>query len=292
MSSVGNPPIISLLNSPSNLKYGLPDKSIETVHSASSMGSVNPYLSIPAYDETEKFGIIYTSKGGSSIIRGVLERNELLNIQLLHKNEWYSTYHYLLTPNRLDNINKIYTNLVNICEGKSSRDLVIVIRNPLYKWLSGIVADTGAKYFGEVSFNNVDLSLFANKVYEYLDSNLKKENSISFGHSALFNESHYNFLICNNINLNKLKIIDIDDSTSNLLKILQFYYPNIKEDDDTKSYWTLRGYHSMIIKTIIDKINSDNNKLLLNTVKRNIYNDYYYYNLLKSRFGQNFIKNT
>ena len=48
MSSVGNPPIISLLNSPSNLKYGLPDKSIETVHSASSMGSVNPYLSIPA----------------------------------------------------------------------------------------------------------------------------------------------------------------------------------------------------------------------------------------------------
>ena len=49
MSSVGNPPIMSLLNSPSNLKNGLPDKSIETEHRASSIGNTNPYLSIPAF---------------------------------------------------------------------------------------------------------------------------------------------------------------------------------------------------------------------------------------------------
>ena len=48
MSSVGNPPMLSLVNSPSNLKKGLPDKSIATEHFASSIGNVNPYLSIPA----------------------------------------------------------------------------------------------------------------------------------------------------------------------------------------------------------------------------------------------------
>lgn len=265
----------------------------------------NPYLSIPNYDETEKFGIIYTSKGGSSLIRGVLTKYDIADVSLFGETDWFRTYRNLIAPIRNEKYyNKEYSGLVSICDGKSTKDLILVIRNPIYKWLSGLVMDVKSevnqskllfnlikeKYSLSDSVKDITPEALADITYHHLKSNLKEGLTISESHAALYNESHYNFLLCNNIDLNKLRIIDIDDPDSDLLGLLQSYYPIIQHDASTKSFWTQRGYHSAIINGLISAIADNKDIILSSIIKQTISRDFYYYNLLKNKFKDNIAK--
>jgi hypothetical protein len=266
------------------------------------------YISIPQYDETDRFGILYTSKGGSSIIRGLLEKYNLCGLNKFGTEDLIFLFRTLLSPKRDEKlIKESNTTLAEMLSGKSKKDLIVVTRNPLYKWLSGLFMDIN----GEVhrskllytfikekhNLNNNEDPLYLSPealgdiTYMYLKTAQERGDKIGDGHAALYNETYYNLLINNTrTDLTKLKIIDIDDIDSDIFTLIKKYYPEIEHDNSTKSFWTMRGQHEAMLKGLMKNISENNDESLKSLIKQEILRDFYYYNLLKERFKKSIVK--
>lgn len=258
-------------------------------------------FSPPQYMETEKYGIIFTSKGGSSYITKTLTDYALFTDD---SSEFNNIFNSTLYPsNSKQSTSKKYNEFFSIINGTSKKDLIIVTRNPLYKWLSGVYQEIEMEYsnsnilYGmtqdeyKPNNNNSDKltkDLLEKLVYKYLIGTLYREGNITIGHMALYNQVFFLFLLNNNIDTNKLKIIDIDDYESSINKLFNLYNPEILIDD-TQGLWTHRTKHEHILRGLDLSVNNSIN--IKEMVKREVGIDFYYYSLLNKKFDKNFVKN-
>ena len=81
----------------------------------------NQYLSIPIYNETDKYGILFTSKGGSSLIEGVIEQYNLSVLNEFSDRKWMDTFKNFLSAERCERDLKVWKELGLISEGKSKK---------------------------------------------------------------------------------------------------------------------------------------------------------------------------
>lgn len=264
------------------------------------------YYKVPGiqYLETPKFVILFTSKGGSTIVNNLCKENDLAT----------SVYNGLefgtIRPSKKD----VTEDLWDIIQGKSKKDLIIITRNPIYKWLSGILQELfidvnqtklGASYLLE-EFKNMNIGDFAMEkhessvikkeimnqenvsklMYRFLKGSFIQMNTLTFGHSELYNSIFYRFLKENtNIDLTKLKIFDIDLIENDMSKLFATYYPDIKETSNSKGFWTHREKWELFFKDTLQEIIENDDKLWA-IIENGIKNDFYYYKLLKSEYAE------
>ena len=285
---------------------------------------LNDYHKGVFYAETPKIGILYYNKVGSSFISTMFINNESLkvngikiysnqanqvgerNVRLINDNQWvWATTHKkdrgILTESLGD-----FEKIIN---GTSEKDLIIVTRNPKLKLLSGLMQDIKphgtifqhpglflrgylSKYHpsaaGIPTFS--ELKKFHPNVWEevfeyYLLGWFKAFNNIKTSdgaHGKLgFNETYYKFLELNPINLDKLTIIDIDSIDGNLETVFKKYHKNLKFPESVHSN---KGRYSDVIY-LINKL-SKKYKGLLQDIEWEISRDYFYYNLIKEKYGK------
>lgn len=274
---------------------------------------INPDLMQPRVELTEKYGIFFSLKGGSSVIFDILKEFKLSDIDITI-NKGYNDYiSSKVKPNEVKYIDSVFTPLDLILNGQSKKDLIIVTRNPVYKFLSGLYQDimfelVSSNILTEIYVNNHN---FINNQYRYnqeiiksidddtlcfLAYNLLKYRSISgqnicYGHSFLFNEFYYSLLTNNKINNTKLKIVDLDDPNSDLIQCLRDYNPEIVNNQKSKNFWTHRPYHEILLKGIEKLCHKYNNLNILNNIKKEVRNDFYYYMLIRNSYKKNIYKN-
>lgn len=271
---------------------------------------ISPSVTPPAYNETEKYGIIYTSKGGSSYINNTLKKYNLFEHE--NANEFADGFNKVflstLYPTPLETEEEVpekYSEFMSIVNGKSHKDLIIVTRNPMYKWLSGIYQEIEMEYQSSnilygILQNDYDVVIdgkFPNKlsneilekiVYKYLLGVMYRNGKIANAHAALYNQTFFLFLLNNKIDKSKLKILDIDDPECNMNKFFSSYNPEIIPDDEN-FLWTHRPRHEHILKGIL---NNESSSIKIKQMIRNeVGTDFYYYSLLKEKFKKNFVKN-
>jgi hypothetical protein len=267
---------------------------------------------IPQFELTEKYGIFFTEKGGSSAITTLFKGFELSQLNTTQV-DYYKLY--LLSKIKPESDMKVpesLEELESILNGKSKKDLIFVTRNPIYKFLSGIYQDiTGELISSKIllqvisneynieydHINNIDKikslseSALSFAAYNLLKYRLLSGESVCAGHSTLHNEFYYSLLTNNNIDNNKLKIVDIDDPSSDLIACLSKYNPEILENGKSKAFWTHRPYHEILLNGI-EKICMDKNDMqLLNVIRREIKNDFYYYTLIRHYYKKYIYKN-
>lgn len=272
---------------------------------------------IPQYNETEKFCILFSSKGGSTIINSILTDNK---IGFLDRNNQFDSsckdYFNFTKGNTNRNISTEFDEFIKLVNGKSKKDLIIVTRNPIYKFLSGIFQDISLdlskshilyymmeskypiknteKIENENKFNHLqDIeNLHPNAIGELSWIHAKnlfyKYQSISRGHSAPYNELFFNFLYLHkSIDKSKIKIVDLDNPEYSIVDVIKKYFPEIKETDRLNNFWSHRSKHELVLKGIEthSKIELDGEtirKWLIKEVQR----DYNYYKLLKESYTE------
>ena len=263
---------------------------------------------IPEYMETEKYGILFTSKGGSSYIMRTLKEYNLS--EHVDENEFangfgpvfLSTLHPSSTGKGTP---KKFAEFFSILNGKSKKDLIIVTRNPVYKWISGVYQEISMDYsksnilYGmlqndyklnecETNINKLTDDILEKLVYRYLVGSLYRNGTVATDHAALYNQSFFLFILNNKIDMNKLKIVDIDDPNCNINKLLKSYNSEVIVNK-TDGLWTHRPKHEHVLKGVIDNLGSSIN--IKDILKREVGTDFYYYSLLKTQFDKNFVKN-
>lgn len=269
--------------------------------------NVNFYA--PNYLETEKFGILFHMKGGSSLIMSILEKLELVTTPSTRDTTWPKLFKSLLQIDNKDIQSEDYPELIKILNGKSKKDLIIVTRNPIYKWLSGVyqemegefAASRTLKYYikqknsnedtSEISIDKLSDEAFEEVCYTLLKSVFESGEGIFWAHALLYNEAYYNFLELNpNIDKTKLKIIDIDSPNGDLITLLSSYYPEILSLDKSSRFTSHRLQHQRILNVLNKRIFKSNEKALHKDIIKEIQNQYYYYLLLQHKYGKYFIE--
>lgn len=263
-------------------------------------------INSPLYNETDKFGILFSPKGGSSIIDNILDEYSLSVLSEFSDKKWSTTYLSFLSAQRRETtIHKTWYEFRDICDGISKKDLIIVIRNPIYKWLSGVWMDINLEvetskilysYLKEkYSLDNMGGDNYLSDeaiqdiIFKYIKQSIESGELACNSHGALYNESFFNLLTNNNISKDKIKIIDIDDGDVDLIDLFQKFYPQIQRSEADKLFWTMRGIHKTIIDGLVKEIQNQNDKLFSSVLRNELHRDLYYYTLLKEKYKNNFI---
>lgn len=259
-------------------------------------------LPIPHYEETEKYGLLYANKQLSSWVTQYFNNNNLSIIN--NKNHWQDVY----TQSLMYNTNKIsideYQNYKLLLSGKSKLDLILIIRNPVYKFISGILEDIQGQIKGSIILQNqlkqkfkdfdinkirrkeISLPILREMTHSYLTTMVESESSVTFSHTNLYNNSFFCMLNSNKkIDLNKLKIIDLDNPNINIDDVFKSYYP---ESITSDVFWSNRNYYKTILEVIREIQN--NNYKVFSVIQRDIHRDYYYYTLIKKIYKNNLIQ--
>lgn len=265
-------------------------------------------LKPPQFELTNKYGIFFSIKGGSSAITTIFKEYGLSDLNIT-TNKIYGRYISSKIGFKQDIlIDELVKPIEEILNGKSKKDLIIVIRNPVYKFLSGLYQDVSF----ELQSSDVLLGIVSNKydvkynhkdnddkikslndsaicflAYNLLKYRLSSGQDVASSHSDLYNEFYYSLLTNNNIDSSKLKIVDIDDPNSDLIKCLGEYNPEIIDSSNNRGYWTHRGHHEMLLNGIEKLCLEDNNFELLKAVKSEINNDFHYYTLIRQNYKDN-----
>jgi hypothetical protein len=270
--------------------------------------SLNPnksflFIPIPIYRETEKYSILFANKQLSTFINTYMAEN---NLSEVHDNDdWSRVFFKSINGNINEYQGERYNEFKNILNGKSEKDLIIVIRNPIYKFISGVIEDvfdqirkssTLQSYIIEKSNNislkdlfnknNIDDNIFKELIINHLNFVVDSELTISNGHSRFFNNTFFNFLSVNNrINTSKIKIIDMDNPNINITNFITSYYPDTNKNHD---FWTNRAFYKIVFDVLGDVKN--NNKKIFDVIIKDIDNDYYYYSIIKKLYKNNLVK--
>lgn len=293
----------------------------EWIFSKKTSELLNDYHKGIFYAETPNLGILYYNKVGSSFMSTMFEHNQSLRIdgieicsnkageykvRSIHENQWvWATTHKkdrgILTESLGD--------FEKITNGTSEKDLIIVTRNPKLKLLSGMIQDIDIhgdiqfphKFFFKGYITKHYPSVLGIKTYEELKkihpkiwedifeqyligwfSEFSRIKTSDGAHGKLgFNETYYKFLELNPINLDKLTIIDIDSIDGNLETVFKKYHKNLKFPQSVHS--NKAGYSDMVY--LINKV-SKKYKHLVKDIEWEISRDYFYYNLIKEKYGK------
>jgi hypothetical protein len=259
------------------------------------------------YNETDKFGILFSHKGGSTAIYSILEHN---NLNYFKRDEFFNKeikYHFNINKNRTENLDFKLDEFNKIVNGKSKKDLIIVTRNPIYKFLSGMYQDLSIEFlksdllysFLKEKYKDENLPIHDSKdidslperiigemAYLHVKNLFYKEENIRYGHSSLYNELFFNFLYVNkSINKSKIKIIDIDNPNYNLFEVFKKYYPEIEQSNRSKHFWTHRDKHRIILEGVSKHIKEDELHIK-QFIRETVNQDYYYYKLLLQNYTE------
>ena len=98
------------------------------------------------YLETEKFGILFFMKGGSSLIMNTFDLLNLTTTPSTRNSTWPKLFKSTIRIDNKDVESEEYPEFVKILNGKSKKDLIIVTRNPIYKWLSGVYQEMEGEF--------------------------------------------------------------------------------------------------------------------------------------------------
>ena len=278
--------------------------------------SEHPQMNTPQIEITDKYAIIFTEKGGSSAIIGILDQYKLSNLKVSNNDN-----HPRLIATLMFNTSELeefelsseQKEIKDILDGNSKKDLIIVTRNPIYKWLSGVYQDVlfeverssillnqvldKNKSFKPYNFseNNKKKLLAKESLSQFVYSLLKYRQRIGIpiasDHSRLYNETFFSMLLNLKIDKSKLKIIDLDDPGSDLMDCLSKYNPEILETCNTESYWTQRPHHTEIISSINTECKKRNDEELLSKIKDELLKDFYYYTLIRKHYKDYIYKN-
>jgi len=292
----------------------------EWVFSKKTSELLNDYHKGIFYAETPNLGILYYNKVGSTFMSTMFEHNQSLKVdgikiysnqvnrnkfRSINDNQWaWATTHKkdrgILTESLGD--------FEKITNGTSEKDLIIVTRNPKLKLLSGLIQDTnpygsilqhpGLFLRGYLSKHHpsvLGISTFRElkelhpnvweEVFEYYllgwfkDFNNIKTSAGAHGKLG-FNETYYKFLELNPINLDKLTIVDIDSIDGNLETVFKKYHNNLKFPQVHSN----KGKYSDMVY-LINKV-SKKYKYLVKDIEWEISRDYFYYNLIKEKYGK------
>lgn len=259
--------------------------------------------------ETDKFVIVFTAKGGSSLINRVLKENSLfmhsVSDEVMRK---YDNFINITT--KRENISETeLLEFVKCLDGKSEKDLIVVTRNPICKFMSGVIQDlefsigqspiieTLIKEIEKEYFLNADynkLNIISKLLYYHFLTTINKTGYPISGHATLFNETFFQLLITNpKINRNKLKIVDIDDSNHNLLDVMGSYYPDAKESDKhnfNKTYWTHRRKWEYVYRNLKGNLEKNNAEWISILIETQISRDYNFYRMLLEEYKESYWK--
>lgn len=279
-------------------------------------------LSVPNYIETEKLSALFHSKGGSSVIKSFFKPAKyVITTSNKEWEAWYKCFSTAIKVNakgKSDEKLKPIGDFQNIIEGKSNKQFVIALRNPVYHWLSGVCEDLKGELtrhnltrgliaknqpmstsLFDLDFNKQELKYLSDDVFNeslktFLIGMLTKAGHLRLNHSLLYNETYWNFLNLNpNIDKSKLHIVDIDSPDGNLEDVWNKINNKKSNENDTeefdKYFHTHNNYvrshradHERVLKGIqrISFNGSPIKRMLLSTVKR----DLYYYSLIKQKY--------
>lgn len=262
--------------------------------------------------ETTKFFILITSKGGSTITRKIILDNNLSlpntdnlkNYKALRK---YKNFQSIENEYKDTEIDIEFIEYFKALKGKSKKDIIIVTRNPIIKWMSGVIQEMEIiianspivknilkinqhEYDSEFEYN---LNLLRNLLPSYLDETWERASTFVDGHAFLYNEYFFQLLTINKgINFNKLYIVDIDNPNHNLYDVIKNYYPEIKEIDNTQHFWTHRDKHEYVFNNLEMYLEEKKfSKPLIKLLKKEISYDYKWYKILLKTYENNLWKN-
>lgn len=256
--------------------------------------------------ETSKFFIIVTSKGGSTVTESIVLDNNLslkkMNPDLMQSYKYFTNIENKYSEVDMDNEFIEYFKALN---GKSKKDIILVTRNPIIKWMSGIIMDMELiihnspiiKKLLDVPHdddkNVYNLNILRSFLPKYLNELWETRSSFLDRHSHLYNEHFFQFLTLNKgINLNKLHIVDIDNSNHDIVEVIRTYYPDIKETNSTKHFWTKRDKHEHIFFHLENYLQKNNfNEPIIKRLEKEISNDYKWYRILLKTYENNLWKN-
>lgn len=260
---------------------------------------IDKVFHMPQYQESEKFGIMFSSKGGSGWIMDAFREN---NLSIQPKGEPFGVvWQQSISPWGGEDKHGDLTNILN---GSSEKDFILVTRNPLYKFVSGLWEEMGITYGQSNIFRGsvlVEGRSFHNKrgglldeSMEFIQDMMKKwilgtidlQGDVSCAHAALYNESYYNLLTLHNINRKNLKIVNIDSFDGDLEDVFNEYYPNLKIRKP--GFGTHRHKHEKLL-ICLSKLCDENTKIH-KFISRTIHRDLYYLNRIKKEFENQFYK--
>ena len=278
------------------------------------------------YYVTTKFSILTFMKGGTSRIGGLLEHNK--NISKYNSNtdgsadslgiDWIRALSLhedrikLNQPNRI-NPSEPQSHFNSTMLGTSENDFVVVIRNPRYKWLSGVLQDLRQqnsndslqpsligflvnKYptlseifkdpenmFIEEVLNN-EPDAFYDLFKHFLLGHLALNKSVTNHHSKLYNEVTYKLLQLNTeIDETKLKILDLDSVEGNIDNVFKHYYPDLDISDGQGKSTQRKKYEPLLIAL---KRFENEYPIYMSMIQESISRDFFYYKLIKQNYGK------
>lgn len=278
------------------------------------------------YYVTTKFSILTFMKGGTSRIGGLLEHNK--NISKYNSNtdgsadslgiDWIRALSLhedrikLNQPNRI-NPSEPQSHFNSTMLGTSENDFVVVIRNPRYKWLSGVLQDLRQqnsndslqpsligflvnKYptlseifkdpenmFIEEVLNN-EPDAFYDLFKHFLLGHLALNKSVTNHHSKLYNEVTYKLLHLNTeIDETKLKILDLDSVEGNIDNVFKHYYPDLDISDGQGKSTQRKKYEPLLIAL---KRFEKEYPIYMSMIQESISRDFFYYKLIKQNYGK------
>ena len=249
--------------------------------------SRNIYLFQINMIETDKLIILFDLKSGSTFLGNTFLENDyshsLVQIDLLHPENKSTS----------ESLNSIFT-------GNSSKELLIIHRNPIFKWLSGTFQDVVHSIEDNVfalnficdkynlsrhitQLNQLPVHVIGELMYEYLLSILSKNMLPVQGHSRDINLSMYTILDNPMLDKSKIHSFDLDDTTINLEKFLHQYHPELIDLDKPATPWSHRKKWAGIYGYLINIIQNDNNYKLFATINEILAKDFIFYNKIKNR---------
>ena len=268
-----------------------------------SMENIYPLEKVPMYNETDKFGIFYSLKGGSTLIYNALTKNKYSilgeDTHFDYNTKKFNEIQSLLSFKPAEQLNlDVAGELKLMLNGKSKKDLILVIRNPTKKFISGLIMDIIHKIFNSPlkhKFGLIDHgSVYSipdiewdSIIENYLLNVIDDYGKIDFNHAKLYNESYIHILTNYNIDLSKLKIVDLDNPSSDISELLCRYYPELTNNPDLTTFWTQRNFHNKFMNAMYSILSKKNNHFLLERIRKEVYSDYFYYQVIYQKFNKN-----
>lgn len=257
----------------------------------------------PEYQETEKFGIIFNQKGGSSWITSKIRNNNLSVVE--NNGSFDKAWRESVSPHPVKNPTE-YGEWVNIMNGTSKKDFILVTRNPMYKWLSGMWEEINSSYVnhmvtrGDLLLKGVNLhqqknllamddSVIKDVIHKWLVGTWDRWGTLSAAHAKLYNEAYYNLISSNKIDKKKLKIVNIDSQDGDLINVFTEYFPQLENMFiDNGGFSTHRPKHEKLLNLIWDICRKDTR--MQEHISDTILRDLYYFNKILHDFKEQFYK--
>lgn len=197
---------------------------------------------------------------------------------------------------------------LNLTKDKSKLDLIVVVRNPVYKLLSGLLQDLqnqinsnyvlsglvksqfDVEFHNETDIGELPPKVVSELLYKYVMELFTQTGSLKSTHSTLLNEVTYNLLEeYPNIPKNKLKIIDIDDINSNLGDTISMYHDEINSNWQKNLFKSHRPKWIPLLKSLEKVVKEKNDwNSFIKILKNYCYQDYFYYLKLKEKYKECF----